>query len=110
VKKYGIGLILPGQFSLRRYEKAGYLFSGRTLSELAGRIGVDSHGLERSVARNNRFAATGVDEDFGKGSTPYTPTRATPLTRRTPVSGRSSRDLSTQSGLCRATSARAAGS
>jgi FAD binding domain len=70
VKKYGIGLILPAQ-SLRRYERADYLFSGRTLSELAGRIGVDSHGLERSVARNNRFAATGVDEDFGKGSTPY---------------------------------------
>ena len=71
VKKYGIGLILPGQFSLLRYEKAGYLFSGRTLRELAGRIGVDSHGLERSVERNNRFAATGVDEDFGKGSTAY---------------------------------------
>jgi succinate dehydrogenase/fumarate reductase flavoprotein subunit len=71
VKKYGIGPILPGQFSLRRYEKAGYLFSGRTLSELAGRIGVDSRGLERSVARNNRFAATGIDEDFGKGSTAY---------------------------------------
>ena len=70
VKKYGIGLILPAQ-SLRRYEKAGYLFGGRTLRELAGKIGVDSDGLERSVARNNRFAATGVDEDFGKGSTPY---------------------------------------
>jgi succinate dehydrogenase/fumarate reductase flavoprotein subunit len=70
VKKYGIGLILPAQ-SLRRYEKAGYLFSGRTLGELAGKTGVDSDGLERSVARNNRFAATGVDEDFGKGSTPY---------------------------------------
>jgi succinate dehydrogenase/fumarate reductase flavoprotein subunit len=70
VRRYGIGLILPGQ-SLRRYEKAGYLFSGRTLSELADKIGVDSDGLERSVARNNRFAATGVDEDFGKGSTPY---------------------------------------
>lgn len=70
VRKYGIGLILPGQ-SLRRYEKAGYLFSGRTLSELASRIGVDSHRLERSVERNNRFAATGVDEDFGKGSTAY---------------------------------------
>ncbi len=70
VKKYGIGLILPTQ-SLRRYEKAGYLFSGRTLRELAGKTGVDSDGLERSVARNNRFAATGVDEDFGKGSTPY---------------------------------------
>jgi len=70
LKKYGIGLILPGQ-SLRRYEKAGYLFSGRTLSELAARIGIDARGLERSVARNNRFAATGVDEDFGKGSTAY---------------------------------------
>jgi hypothetical protein len=70
VKKYGIGLILPAQ-SLRRYEKAGYLFSGRTLRELAGKIGVDAGGLERSVSRNNRFAATGVDEDFGKGSTPY---------------------------------------
>jgi succinate dehydrogenase/fumarate reductase flavoprotein subunit len=70
VRRYGIGLILPGQ-SLRRYEKAGYLFSGRTLSELADKIGVDADALERSVARNNRFAATGVDEDFGKGSTPY---------------------------------------
>jgi hypothetical protein len=70
VKKYGIGLILPGQ-SLRRYEKSGYLFSGATLGELAARIGVDSHGLERSVARNNRFAATGVDADFGKGSSAY---------------------------------------
>jgi hypothetical protein len=70
VKKYGVGLILPGQ-SLQRYEKAGYLFSGQTLGALAGKIGVDAHGLERSVARNNRFATTGIDEDFGKGSSAY---------------------------------------
>jgi succinate dehydrogenase/fumarate reductase flavoprotein subunit len=71
VKKYGIGVILPGSLSLRRYEKAGYLFSGRTLSELAGKIGVDPGRLQRSVARNNEFAATGVDTDFGKGSSAY---------------------------------------
>jgi succinate dehydrogenase/fumarate reductase flavoprotein subunit len=71
VKKYGIGVILPGSFSLRRYEKAGYLFSGRTLAELAGKIGVDPVGLERSVVRNNQFASTGVDADFGKGSSAY---------------------------------------
>jgi hypothetical protein len=71
VKKYGIGVILPGSLSLRRYEKAGYLFSGRTLAELAGKIGVDPSGLERSVARNNQFAVTGVDADFGKGSSAY---------------------------------------
>jgi succinate dehydrogenase/fumarate reductase flavoprotein subunit len=70
VRKYGIGVILPGQW-LRRFKKAGYLFSGRTLSELAGKIGIDADGLERSVARNNHFAATGIDEDFGKGSTDY---------------------------------------
>jgi succinate dehydrogenase/fumarate reductase flavoprotein subunit len=71
VKKYGIGTILPGSLSLRRYEKAGYLYSGRSLAELAGKIGVDPSGLERSVARNNQFAATGVDTDFGKGSSAY---------------------------------------
>ncbi|KWF68754.1 FAD-dependent oxidoreductase [Burkholderia pseudomultivorans] len=70
VKKYGIGVILPGG-SLRRYEKAGYLISGRTLAELAAKIGVDPHGLEVSVERNNRFAKRGVDEDFGKGSSAY---------------------------------------
>ena len=87
VKKYGIGLILPGQFSLRRYEKAGYLFSGRTVSELAGRIGVDSHGLERSVERNNGFAATGVDEDFGKGSTGYNTYKGDPSHAPNPCLG-----------------------
>jgi succinate dehydrogenase/fumarate reductase flavoprotein subunit len=71
VKRYGIGVILPGSLSLRRYEKAGYLFRGRTLAELAGKIGVDPSGLERSVARNNQFAVTGVDADFGKGSSAY---------------------------------------
>ncbi|TKC86745.1 FAD-dependent oxidoreductase [Trinickia terrae] len=71
VKKYGIGVILPGSWPLARYEKAGYLFSGRTLAELAQKIGVDTSGLERSVERNNQFAVSGVDEDFGKGSSAY---------------------------------------
>ena len=62
---------LPGSLSLKRYEKAGYLFSGRTLAELAAKIGDERNGLERSVARNNQFAATGVDADFGKGSSAY---------------------------------------
>src|SRR5260370_33008123 len=73
IKKYGVGLILPGSGSrsLQRFEKAGYLHSGRTLQELASRIGVDPAGLERTVQRVNRFAETGLDEDFGKGSTPH---------------------------------------
>jgi hypothetical protein len=39
-----------------------------TLEELAEKIGVNAAGLVESVARHNRFAATGEDLDFGKGS------------------------------------------
>ena len=38
-----------------------------SLDALAGKIGVDRGGLQDSVDRHNRFAVTGVDEDFGKG-------------------------------------------
>ena len=41
--------------------------SGRTLDELAAKINVDAAGLRDSVARNNKYAETGVDVDFGKG-------------------------------------------
>ena len=73
IKKYGVGLVLPGSRSrsIQRFEKAGYLHSGRTLQELASKIGVDPKGLVRTVERVNRFASTGIDEDLGKGSTPY---------------------------------------
>ena len=35
------------------------------------KIKVDAAGLRDSVARNNRSAESGVDEDFGKGSTDF---------------------------------------
>jgi succinate dehydrogenase/fumarate reductase flavoprotein subunit len=87
VKKYGIGVILPGSRALARYQKAGYLFSGRTLGELARKIGVDPVGLESSVERNNRFAATGVDEDFGKGSSAYNVYKGDPTHAPNPCIG-----------------------
>lgn len=89
IKKYGIGLVLPGSGSrsLKRFEKAGYLHSGRTLHELARKIGVDLQGLERTVERANRFAATGIDEDFGKGSTPYNTYKGDPTHAPNPCLG-----------------------
>ncbi|MBB5423126.1 succinate dehydrogenase/fumarate reductase flavoprotein subunit [Paraburkholderia sp. JPY158] len=86
VKKYGIGVILPGM-SLRRYEKAGYLHSGRTLAELAARLGIDANALARSVERNNRFAQTGVDEDFGKGTSAYNTYKGDPSHQPNPCLG-----------------------
>jgi 3-oxosteroid 1-dehydrogenase len=38
-----------------------------TLSELAGMLRIDADGLLQTVCRFNRFAASGVDEDFHRG-------------------------------------------
>lgn len=42
-----------------------------TLDELAVELGIDSDGLEATVAKFNRFAATGEDADFARGSLPF---------------------------------------
>lgn len=69
VKKYGMGLILPGGGKINEMVACGYLKRGATLAELAAQIGVDPAGLEATVATNNAHAAAGKDSDFGKGDT-----------------------------------------
>lgn len=71
VWKRGFGIIRPFTPSLRKYIERGYIVSGRTLRELAGKIGVDPATLEATVARHNEFCKTGKDLDFGKGDDPY---------------------------------------
>jgi 3-oxosteroid 1-dehydrogenase len=68
--KYPCGPILPGSVMPDRSIPAslsGILVRADSLAQLAQRIGVDAGGLADSVARMNRYAATGVDEEFGKG-------------------------------------------
>src|SRR5262249_31321244 len=67
VRKYGLGNIHPGTRNLQKFERSGDLVTGRTLDELAQKIGVPPANLRDTVARYNRFADTGVDLDFGKG-------------------------------------------
>lgn len=69
VRKYGLGLIYPGTTDLKPHVDSGYLVCADTVEALASKIGVDAQGLARTVERHNGFAATGVDTDFGKGST-----------------------------------------
>jgi succinate dehydrogenase/fumarate reductase flavoprotein subunit len=69
VKKYGMGLVLPGGGKIKEMVACGYMKTGATLSELASQIGVDPAGLEATVAKVNADAATGKDSQFGKGET-----------------------------------------
>jgi len=65
VHRYGLGMVRPLTRNVRRY--GAYMACADTLDDLARAAGIDAAGLKRSVERNNAFAKTGVDEEFGKG-------------------------------------------
>lgn len=69
VKKYGLGLVMPGGGRFKEMLACGYMKTGKTLAELAAQIGVDAAGLESTVAQVNADAANGKDTQFGKGDT-----------------------------------------
>jgi succinate dehydrogenase/fumarate reductase flavoprotein subunit len=69
VKKYGMGLVLPGGGKMKDMVACGYMKTAATLAELAAQIGVDAAGLEATAAKVNADAATGKDTQFGKGDT-----------------------------------------
>lgn len=68
---YGLGMVRPGGGGLQPFLDDGYLVTGRTLDELAGRLGIDAAGLNRTVTRMNELARSGQDPDFGRGRTEY---------------------------------------
>jgi succinate dehydrogenase/fumarate reductase flavoprotein subunit len=68
IRDYGIGLVHPGTRDLRAFLKAGYLIEADSIGVLATSIGIDPEALEQTVSFHNRYAATGVDTEFGRGS------------------------------------------
>jgi 3-oxosteroid 1-dehydrogenase len=68
IRDYGIGLVHPGTKRLEPFIKAGYLIEADTLRGLAEKIGADSTAFEKTVTDHNRYAGTGVDEEFGRGT------------------------------------------
>jgi 3-oxosteroid 1-dehydrogenase len=61
----------PGRPFPRRWYEAGAVYRAPTLAELAGQIGVDAQGLDKTVARFGEFALAGSDEDFHRGNSAY---------------------------------------
>jgi succinate dehydrogenase/fumarate reductase flavoprotein subunit len=87
VERYGLGRVPPGERSWRKLIASGYLVEANTLDALAAKIKVDGEGLRDSVARNNRSAETGIDEDFGKGSTDFDRHNGDPGHKPNPCAG-----------------------
>lgn len=71
LRKYGIGMVRPGGKGLKPFLADGYLTQANTLDELASKLGMDAAKLRRSVEQINAYADTGVDPDFGRGTTAY---------------------------------------
>ncbi|MEP7029789.1 MAG: FAD-dependent oxidoreductase, partial [Pseudolabrys sp.] len=71
LRKYGLGMVRPGGHGLKPFLADGYLTQGASLRELAQKLGVGADNLERTVTEMNRYAATGVDPEFARGSTTY---------------------------------------
>ena len=69
--KYGIGYAKPWPIPRSYFYKVGYLIEGRTVEDLARKIGVDAAGLKATIERFNRDALAGEDTEFGRGSTAY---------------------------------------
>jgi len=87
IEAYGLGRVPPGRRSWRRLIASGYLVEADSLDALAARIKVDSAGLRDSVARNNRYAESGTDDEFGKGSTDFDRHNGDPAYKPNPCLG-----------------------
>jgi len=87
IRKYGLGDIHPGTRNLKKFEAQGYIAGAATLDALAAKIGVDAAGLRDSVARNNRYAESGSDPDFGKGELELNRFNGDPTNRPNPCLG-----------------------
>ncbi|UFN47685.1 FAD-dependent oxidoreductase [Roseomonas sp. OT10] len=73
LRRYGLGMVRPNASpkALAPFLADGYLTEAPTPEALAGKLGMDPAHLRDAVAAMNRYAQTGVDEEFGRGTTDY---------------------------------------
>lgn len=71
MQRYGLGMVRPHGMGLQAALADGYVVQGQTLDELAQQLGVPADNLRQSVADIGRFAKTGVDAQFQRGTTLY---------------------------------------
>lgn len=74
-RKYPCGPLLPGaqqpDWMVPEAIRRQFIRKAYTLEGLAKLFGIDAGGLRATVAKMNRFAATGIDEDFHRGENAF---------------------------------------
>ena len=73
-EKYGIGPLYPTAVhpdSKWNDSIKAVVKKADTIEELAGLMGVDAKGLQKTVDKVAKYSETGVDEDFASGSSTY---------------------------------------
>lgn len=68
--RYPLGGMLPG-ITPKRHLDSGFVKRADTLEALAAQAGIDPQGLAETVARFNRMATRGIDEDFHRGESAF---------------------------------------
>ena len=87
VRKYGLGAVHPGTTNIKPYLRDGEFVMADTIDALAERMDVDAAGLLATVERHNRFADTGIDADFAKGTTELNKFNGDPSKKPNPCIG-----------------------
>ena len=87
IRKYGLGMVRPGAFGLRRFLDEGYLVVADSIASLAAKLGINPGTLASTIAKNNDAAATGEDQEFGKGNSAYEQNLGDPDHRPNPCIG-----------------------
>jgi succinate dehydrogenase/fumarate reductase flavoprotein subunit len=87
LKKWGYGLIRPGERNLKRYIDNGYLKFGATIEALAQAIKIDRNALNDTVRGFNKACESGIDADFHRGESPVDKINGDPLNKPNPCMG-----------------------
>ncbi len=71
LKTYGLGMVRMNTKHLGPYIADGYLTEALTVADLGLTLGMNPSTLEKTVAHMNAAAVSGIDTQFGRGTTPY---------------------------------------
>lgn len=71
LRRYGLGMVRMGTRDLKPFLADGYLVEGASVAELAGKLSIEPATLTETIARMNDHARSGVDSEFGRGTTDY---------------------------------------